>query len=84
MTSETCCTSMPRAQTSVVINTRLIPTKLIKAKTRTPEKITHDVPPRNSAMIASRSFWGISPCIDETVKLAARIFSVNQSTWTIC
>lgn len=34
-------------------------------------------------MIASRSFWGISPCIDETVKSAARIFSVNQSTCTI-
>jgi hypothetical protein len=32
-------------------------------------------------MIASRSFWGISPCIDETVKSAARIFSVNQSTY---
>lgn len=40
----------------------------------------YDVPPRNSAMIASLSFWTISPCMDETVKLAARIFSVNQST----
>jgi hypothetical protein len=31
-------------------------------------------------MMASRSFWTISPCIEDTVKLAARIFSVNQST----
>lgn len=30
--------------------------------------------------MASRSFWGMSPCIDETVKLASRIFSVSQST----
>lgn len=28
----------------------------------------------------SRSFCGISPCIEHTVKLASRIFSVNQST----
>jgi len=41
---------------------------------------TYEVPPRNSAIIASRSFCTISPCIDETVKLDARIFSVNQST----
>ena len=34
-------------------------------------------------MIASRSFWGISPCMDDTVKLDARIFSVNQSTWIV-
>ena len=31
-------------------------------------------------MMASRSFWTMSPCIDETVKLASRIFSVSQST----
>jgi len=31
-------------------------------------------------MMASRSFWSISPCMDETVKLASRIFSVSQST----
>lgn len=42
---------------------------------------THDVPLRNSAMMASRSFCTISPCIEETVKLAARIFSVSQSTY---
>ena len=84
MTKETCCTSMPRAQTSVVINTRLMYTSLLTHNHRIPGKTTHDVPPRNSAIIASRSFWGISPCIDDTVKLAVRIFSVNQSTCTIC
>lgn len=57
----TCCTSRPRAQTSVVIKTRV-------------------VPDRNSAMIASRSFWGISPCMADTVKLLLLIFSVSQST----
>ena len=31
-------------------------------------------------MIASRSFWGMSPCIALTVKLFSRIFSVSQST----
>lgn len=34
-------------------------------------------------MIASRSFCTISPCIDETVKLDARIFSVSQSTYSV-
>ena len=42
---------------------------------------TRDWPDLNSFMIASLSFWGISPCIEETVKLASRIFSVNQSTF---
>lgn len=60
-----CCTSRPRAQTSVVIRTRV-------------------VPERNSPMIASLSFCGISPCIAETVKLLLRIFSVNQSTYSKC
>jgi hypothetical protein len=59
----TCCTSRPRAQTSVVIRTRVVPL-------------------RNSAMIASRSFWGMSPCIADTVKLLLLIFSVSQSTCT--
>ncbi len=31
-------------------------------------------------MMASRSFCTISPCIEDTVKFAARIFSVSQST----
>ena len=31
-------------------------------------------------MMASLSFWGMSPCIELTVKLASRIFSVSQST----
>ncbi len=57
----TCCTSRPRAHTSVVMRTRV-------------------VPDRNSTMIASLSFWGMSPCIAETVKLLLRIFSVSQST----
>lgn len=57
----TCCTSRPRAQTSVVMRTRV-------------------VPDRNSAMIASRSFCGMSPCIADTVKLLLLIFSVSQST----
>ena len=43
---------------------------------------THEVPLRNSAMIASLSFCTISPCIADTVKFAVRIFSVNQSTYT--
>ena len=56
----TCCTSRPRAQTSVVISTRVVPA-------------------RNSCVMASRSFWGMSPWMLLTVKLAARIFSVSQS-----
>ena len=35
---------------------------------------------RNSAMISSRSFCGMSPCIADTVKLLL-IFSVSQSTY---
>lgn len=31
-------------------------------------------------MMASLSFWGMSPCIEETVKFASRIFSVSHST----
>jgi hypothetical protein len=46
------------------------------------ENGTHEVPPRNSPMMASLSFCTISPCIAETVKFAVRIFSVNQSTYT--
>ena len=62
----TCWTSIPRAQTSVVMSTLYCP----------------DL---NSFMMASLSFWGMSPCIDDTVKLASRIFSVSQSTciWII-
>lgn len=41
---------------------------------------TRVVPDRNSAMIASRSFCGMSPCIADTVKLLLLIFSVSQST----
>ena len=41
---------------------------------------TRDCPDLNSFMMASLSFWGMSPCMDDTVKLASRIFSVNQST----
>jgi hypothetical protein len=32
-------------------------------------------------MMASLSFCGMSPCMELTVKLASRIFSVNQSTF---
>ena len=60
----TCCTSRPRAQTSVVMSTRADPAL-------------------NSAMIASRSFCTMSPCMDATVKLFCRIFSVNQSTFRL-
>lgn len=73
---------MPRAQTSVVIRTRLVSlmtwvgTDILALR----DQWTYEVPPRNSAMIASRSFCAISPCMDDTVKLDARIFSVNQST----
>ena len=42
---------------------------------------TLDWPDRNSFIIASLSFCGISPCIELTVKLASRIFSVSQSTY---
>jgi hypothetical protein len=42
---------------------------------------TYEVPPWNSAMMASLSFCTISPCIADTVKSKARIFSVNQSTY---
>lgn len=61
----TCCTSIPRAHTSVVIKTRLSPD-------------------RNWFMISSLSFWGMSPCIDETVKLLVLIFSLSQSTYHKC
>lgn len=33
-------------------------------------------------MMDSRSFCGMSPCMDDTVKLASLIFSVSQSTCT--
>lgn len=59
-----CWTSSPRAQTSVVIKTRVVPS-------------------RNSPIIASLSFCGMSPCIADTVKLLLRIFSVSQSTYQI-
>jgi hypothetical protein len=42
---------------------------------------TRESPDRNSVMIASRSFCGMSPCMAETVKLACRILLVSQSTW---
>jgi hypothetical protein len=57
-----------------------LPRLMVSKRVRISAEPTYDVPPRNSAMIASRSFWGISPCIDETVKSAVHIFSVNQST----
>ena len=42
-------------------------------------------PDLNSFMIASLSFCTISPCMEDTVKLASLIFSVNQSTyWETC
>ena len=43
---------------------------------------TRESPERNSAMMASRSFCGMSPCMAETVKLACRILLVSQSTWS--
>lgn len=39
-------------------------------------------PDLNSFMMASLSFCTMSPCMDDTVKLASLIFSVNQSTCT--
>ena len=45
------------------------------------EKITRLAPDQNSFMMDSRSFWGMSPCMDDTVKLASLIFSVSQSTY---
>ena len=46
------------------------------------EMRTRELPPRNSCMMASRSFWGMSPCMLLTVKLACLILSVSQSTCT--
>ena len=40
----------------------------------------HLSPARNTFMMASRSFCGMSPCMEDTVKLASLIFSVSQST----
>jgi hypothetical protein len=40
-------------------------------------------PHLNSCMMASRSFWGMSPCMDDTVKLCCRILSVSQSTFRL-
>lgn len=37
-------------------------------------------PDLNSFMMASLSFWGMSPCMADTVKLASLIFSTSQST----
>lgn len=45
------------------------------------EDDTHEVPLRNSTMMASLSFSAISSCRAETVKFVARIFSVNKSTY---
>lgn len=44
--------------------------------------MAHLAPDRNSFMMDSRSFCGMSPCMDDTVKLASLIFSVSQSTCT--
>ncbi len=41
---------------------------------------THLSPPLNSFIMVSLSFFGMSPCMDETVKFASRIFSVSHST----
>ena len=41
----------------------------------------HLSPALNSFMMASLSFWGMSPCIADTVKLASLIFSVSHSTY---
>lgn len=46
-----------------------------------PPQWPHLAPDRNSFMMDSRSFCGMSPCIDDTVKLASLIFSVSQSTY---
>lgn len=46
------------------------------------EELAHLAPDRNSFMMDSRSFCGMSPCMDDTVKLASLIFSVSQSTCT--
>lgn len=43
-------------------------------------EITYLAPDLNSFMMDSLSFCGMSPCMDETVKLASLIFSVSQST----
>lgn len=40
----------------------------------------HLAPDLNSFMMDSLSFCGMSPCMDDTVKLASLIFSVSQST----
>jgi len=44
---------------------------------------TYVCPARNSFIIASLSFCGMSPCIELTVKFDSLIFSVNQSTYAI-
>lgn len=49
--------------------------------TRKKKALTYLAPDLNSFIMDSLSFWGMSPCIDETVKLASLIFSVSQSTW---
>lgn len=38
-------------------------------------------PDRNSFIMDSLSFCGMSPCMEDTVKLASLIFSVSQSTY---
>ena len=41
---------------------------------------TYLSPALKTFMMASLSFCGMSPCMDDTVKFASLIFSVNQST----
>lgn len=41
---------------------------------------TRDQPALNSSIIASRSFCGMLPCMQLTVKLASRIFLASHST----
>lgn len=54
ITRETCCTSIPRAHTSVVISTRLDPT-ISTYYSYSPHK-SYLAPCRNSCIMASRSF----------------------------
>ena len=89
MIRETWGTSKPRAQTSVEIRTRLkhkdkaVCWGLKQGVWSSWLLLAHLAPDRNSFMMDSLSFWGMSPCMDDTVKLASLIFSVSQSTFLL-
>ncbi len=59
----------------------VLPKSNFKKSTITSNSLKTDEAYLKSFMMASLSFWGISPCMELTVKLDSLILSVNQSTF---